>query len=71
MLRHVYLAEKLVPHHLPTRGARISADAAPYRERRNDWQHACQLILEQADLEAVSRKRSALTGRAVALAARY
>ena len=66
MLRHAYLAEKLVPHPLPTRDAGVLytvRDARayllalpPYRERRNHWQRAGQLIPEEADVEAVSQQ---------------
>jgi hypothetical protein len=66
MLRHAYLAEKLVPHPLPTRDAGVLytvRDARayllalpPYRERRNHWQRAGQLIQEEADVEAVSQQ---------------
>ena len=66
MLRHVYLAEKLVPHPLPTRDAGVLytvRDArayllalSRYRELRTHWQRAGQLILEEADVEAVSQQ---------------
>jgi hypothetical protein len=56
----------LVPHPLPTRDggvlhtvrdARACLLALPlYRELRNHWQRACQLILEEADVEAVSQQ---------------
>ena len=39
-----------------SRCPRVPAGAAPYRERRNHWQRAGQLIQEEADVEAVSQQ---------------
>jgi hypothetical protein len=62
-LRPAYLEKKLA-YPLPTKDGevlRTIGDARDYllalpppREGRNHWQHACELILDEADVEAVT-----------------
>ena len=63
LFRPAYLTKKLA-YPLPIKGGailRTIQDARdyllalpPHRERRHHWQHVCELILEEADVEAVT-----------------
>src|SRR5258708_36852557 len=66
MLRAEYLSQKLTPYPLPTLDGgvlRTIGNARAYmlalpkkREQRSHWQHACRLLLQEADVAALTRQ---------------